>query len=338
MSGIKSLRRIQLGLEATKGNAVAATALWRGTGTLEDRSKVVFPPEDIGYGSGVDRSYLPELGAALAMEETPATFEQLGYVLAAGIKDVVSGAADGAGTSKIYTYTFPTTAAPTTKAYTLEGGDDQQEEEAEYCFVTDFKLSGKGGGEFTSWMLSANWLGRQITVSTFTGAIAVPTVEEIQFGPTKLYIDAVGGTIGTTLKSNTLIGFELPVRTGLQPRFEGDGNKYFSRSQWAGSQMEVLLRITFEHDGTAVAEKAARVAQTPRLIRLQSQGSAVATPGTAYTYKTARIDLAGKWESFEKIGEENGNDVVTGVLRARYNATSSKFAEILIVNELATLP
>ena len=53
MAGVKALRKVQLGLESTKGTAVAATALWRGTGTIEDKREVVFPDEDIGYLSGV---------------------------------------------------------------------------------------------------------------------------------------------------------------------------------------------------------------------------------------------------------------------------------------------
>jgi hypothetical protein len=59
------------------------------------------------------------------------------------------------------------------------------------------------------------------------------------------------------------------------------------------------------------------------------------TAGT-FTTKKVRIDLAGKWESFDKIGEVNGNDIVTGTFRAGYNPTAAKFAEIKVVNQTAS--
>lgn len=333
MPGVKALRKIQMGLETTAGVAVAATALWRGNGTIEDARETVFVEEDVGYLSGLDRVYIPKLLAKLSLDETPATFEQLGYVFAAGIKNVVTGSADGAGSGKIYTYTFPTTAANTYKTYTLEGGDDQQAEEMEYSHVEAFKLAGKGGEAVT---VQADWQGRQVTATTYTGSIAAPTVEEVLFSKGKLYIDAIGGALGTTQKSNTLIGMELSVTTGLMPVWTADGNTYFSFTKL--TMPEVVLKITFEHDGIATTEKSNWRAGTARLIRVNFDGTALATPGTSYTYKTLRIDLAGKWETFDKLDEQDGNDIVTGTFRARYNATAAKFAEIVVVNELASLP
>ena len=49
-----------------------------------------------------------------------------------GVDGIITGTADGAGTGKIYTYTFPTTAKKVIKTYTIEGGDDQEAERMEY--------------------------------------------------------------------------------------------------------------------------------------------------------------------------------------------------------------
>ena len=332
MAGIKALRKIQIGKETTAGTAVAATALWRGKGTIEDASEFKFPEENIGYLSGVDRQYNPKLLAKLSMDEVEATFEQLPYILAAGVKNVVSGSADGSSSGKIYTYTLPTTAANTVTTYTLEGGDDQQEEEMEYGFVESFKLSGKPGEGL---MVSADWKGRQVTASSFTGSIAVPTVEEILFSKAKLYIDAVSSTYGNTQKTNTFMAMDLNVTTGLQEVFTGDGNLYFS---FIKSVMpEIVLDVTFEHDGTATTEKTYWRAGTPRLIRALFQGAALTTAGAAYSVKTFIVDLPGKWEKFEKLDEINGNDVVKGKFRSRYNSTVSNAGKFVVVNELASL-
>jgi len=51
-----------------------------------------------------------------------------------------------------------------------------------------------------------------------------------------------------------------------------------------------------------------------------------------------QVDLAGKWESFETLGERDGNDIVTGHFRARYVSADSLFAAIVVVSALASLP
>lgn len=63
----------------------------------------------------------------------------------------------------------------------------------------------------------------------------------------------------------------------------------------------------------------------------------MATAGT-YTNKTLIIDLAGMWEKFDKLGEDNGNDIIEADFRVAYDATAAKYAEIKVVNELASLP
>ena len=78
--GIKALRRIQLGAESVAGTQVAATTLWRGTGTIQDNLEQVFPEEDIGILPGVDRSYIPKVEAMLSLSQTEATFQQLPYL------------------------------------------------------------------------------------------------------------------------------------------------------------------------------------------------------------------------------------------------------------------
>ena len=102
---------------------------------------------------------------------------------------------------------------------------------------------------------------------------------------------------------------------------------------------ELVLTLTFEHDTSGVAQKDAWVAETPKLVRLEFQGTAPADiTGATYSFKTLHIDMAGKWENFEPLGEQDGNDVLTGTFRGRYDLTSTSFAQFLVVNELTVLP
>lgn len=333
MPGVKKLRKIELGTEGagTPGTAVAASTLWRGLGTLEDQTEVVFVEEDVGYLSGLDRTMIPKVRGELVMDEVPATFEQLPYILEAGVLRVATPTGDAPGSGQQWPYIFPTTAPNTIQTFTIEGGDDQQAEEMAYCFVTDFKIAGAADEAVK---MGATWTGRQIAPTSFTGS-GLPSVEEILFNTGRLYIDAVGGTIGSTLVSNLLISMALAAMTGLKAYQAADGYIYFSGQKSIGP--EVTLEVKFEHITAAVTEKAAWLAETPRQIRLDFQGTALTTPNT-WTTKLLRIDLAGKWESFSALEDQDGNDIVTGLFRGRYNATAALFCEIYVVNELATLP
>jgi hypothetical protein len=333
MSGIKALRKVQLFKEQTKGVPGPATTIWRGpAGTLEDTRAIKFIPEDVGVISGTDRTTTRKLSGALLMETVEATFEQLPHILEMGVKLVTTGAADGSGAGKIYTYTFPTTSANNFRTYTIETGDNQEVEEMEFCYVSDFTLT---GGETEGWTMGANIIGRQVSLSSFTTAATLPTVEEIVFGKTKLYIDAIGGTFGTTLKSNTLLSAQLSYKSGYVPKFTADGNLYFSFVQT--TMPEAVLNLTFEHDTTSTAEKVNWRAETARKIRLIATGSAF-TAGSAYSAKTMIIDLNGKWETFKKIGERNGNDILEGTFRGAYDETSADYGKVVIVNTLTALP
>lgn len=328
--GIKKLRKVQLGAESSAGTAVAATAMWRGVGTLQDNRQTVFANEDVGILTGADRTYVPMYEGALAMEATDATFEQLPYVLEAGVKTIATGVSD-TGSGFIYNYTFPTTAVNTIKTYTIETGDDIQAEEMEYSHVKDFTLSGRSG---EAWTIESNWVGRQISTCTFTSLTPTAT-EAILFGKSALYIEAASAAYGTTIKASTLLEASLAVTTGWVPVYTANGQLYFDFIKNVGP--EILLTVTYEHNAIAVAEIAAWRAGTKRSIQIKVLGSTLTSGGT-YTTKQMHINVSGKYESVEKLGELNGNDIVRATLRARYDLTESRIGNILIVNELATIP
>lgn len=334
--GLKVFRKLQMGKETTPGTAVAATAIWRGEGTYEDQRKQDFPPEQVGIAGGVGRQHLTQLMAQVKMEETPLTFEQGAYPFAAGIKNVVTGVADGSGTDLIYAYPFPTTAPQTIKTFTLEVGDDEQEEEGEYGFVTDINIKGRGGADTNLVTMSADWLCRQLSLSTFTATPSLVAVQSVPFSKTKFFMDAIGGTMGATEKANTLVEFDVKIKTGFKPRFEGDGQYYFSRAFWNGT-FECTAEIAMNYNTASKAQIANWRARTPIQLQLLIEGDAVATPGTAYTYKTCQIDLVGSWEKFTGLEDVDEGDVVRGTFRTHYHATPATRGQVVFVNELASL-
>jgi len=327
MVGIKAYRRLQMGPETTEGTAVPATSYWRGIGTIQDNLETVFPQEDIGILPGTDRQYIPRVEALLTLENTEATYEQLPYLFEMGVESV-SPTTDANGS--IYTYTMPIASSDINTStdlgtYTWEGGDNQQAEEFAYGFCRSFNLSGDAGQAL---MMNAEIVGRQVSTTDFTADLTIPTVEEILFSKGALYIDGTDTYPSTTQASNTLLSMNLAVNTGWTPVYTADGNLYFSFVKQA--MPEVTLSITFEHDATSVAEIAAWRAGTARSISIEFTGSSDA--------KYLKLRLVGKWDNFEQIGERDGNDVVTGNFRARYNSTAGAFFSAIIGNSLASLP
>lgn len=340
--GRKTLRRVQWGKESTPGTAVAATAIYRtsGGGVIKDARTLNEVEEMIGIIGGADRTNIPKLFAQLTLAETEATYEQIPYLHAMLYGGAHVGVADGTSSSGYkYLTTIPTTSAPTIKAWTIEGGDDFEVEEIEYAHATKVSYSGVAGDVVK---VSAEIQGRQVSVSSFTGAIAIPSVEDALVSNGKLYLDAIGGTVGSTAISNQLLAFKVDMEGMWIPKWTIDGALYFTFAQYANQK--ISGELTFEHDtivsGTG-QNKAKWRAQTPQLMRLDIPGSAYTTPGTGTSFsgkKGLRFDLPIKWTNFAELGDQDGNDTVTATWSSRYNATAATAGSVLVCNEVSTLP
>lgn len=331
--GIKTLRRLQMGRESTAGTAVAATTIWRGAGVLTDNRKIIKPDEDTGIAGGKNHSYIPYALSGIKLAATPVTFEQLPHILEMAIL-TATPTKDGAGSGYSYVYTAPTTAANTIKSYTWEAGDDQQEEEAEYCYCEEFSIS---GAPQEALMLEATLRGRQTTKSTFTASLTAPTVETALFGKTSLYIDAINAAaIGTTAKAATLLGFKFTYKAGFSLIW-GDGALYFVQPYYTGH--EATLELTLLYNDIGEAQVDAMIAETPQLFRIRTIGAAL-TGGTLGT-KAINIDCAGKYEAKPGLDDEDGLDTVKLKVLCSYDPAATNFlksCEITVVNELSTLP
>jgi hypothetical protein len=333
------LGKLQFGIESTPGTSVAATTVWRGPASfIEDQRLVKLVEEAVGILGGTNRSYIPELLAGLSLAETEFTFEQFPYLLASGWGGPVTGTEDGMDTDVyIYSTNVPTTstASMTGKTITARGGDDHEVEIMEYGFCSEFSLK---GAIREAIKMSGMLIGRQAAVSSFTGAIALPAVEEGLVQASKLYLDAIDGTVGTTQVASTIVGFEIGVKTGLMPQFTMDGTLYFTKI--LAADPEITGKITFLHDtgaGGASGEKAKWRAQTPRLLQLKCEGSTFADPGTTYSKKTLLVNLPIKWTKFSALENKDGATICTGEFVAKYDETAATAGSFVVVNSLTAL-
>lgn len=329
---IEKLRKMQLGRESSAGTAVAATAVWRGPAAkIVDAVERTLVNENIGYLVQTDRGYFPMKSATLAMPETEATFEQLPHVFEAGIRTDTPAANGDTLSAYIYEYIPSLTAGETIKTYTIETGDDQEQYEMEYAFVRDFTLSGAPNQAV---MLSSNWVGRQKTACDFTTPLTPPTVEEILFNKAKLYLDPSGGTLGSTQKTNTWLGFTINFTSGWQAQSTGSGNLYFSFLKNTGP--EITGSLTLEYDAVGEAMEDAYAAGTTYLMRMALLGSAVGTGGTHAT-KLVWLDHAIQITGVADDAQD-GNDVITLNWKAVYNTGATLFAKYTVVNLLSSIP
>ena len=334
--GISALNQVQIGQETTAGTKVTPTTLWRGMGMIKDNTEIEFLDENIGIAGGALRSRIPATGGEIPLAGG-FTFEQGGYVFQSGFYS--TSPTTDTSSAKIWTWTVQTGSTDpieTTdlKTLTIRAGDNQQAEFMSYCFTREFTLSGRVGEGLD---ITATMEGRAVGTTDFETGLAIPTVEDVLFTNGLLYLDATTD-IGTTQVSQTLFSVDLTITTGWKGYKAADGRTDFSFAKWTGS--DIMLNVTFEHNSTAVTEKANWRNETERALRLQFNGSALSTTDAAATYdkKALVVDLWGKWESFDAISDEDGNNHVTGTFHAGYSSTGANKARFIIVNELASLP
>lgn len=295
---------------------------------LMDEREYKTVEEQVGSFMQAERTYAAKLLGKWNMPSNPLTFEQVLHIFEGGIKT-----ATPTGTNPYtyaYAYPYTGTSVNTIKTYTIEAGSATitgDVREMEYCFVESFELSGKFG---EAWMMQSNWVGRQLSASTLTPALSIPTVEEALFQKTTLAIDATGGTIGSTTKAGVLMSANVKVTTGLVVVPVANGQLYFHSYKW--TQPEIKFSITIELESTVglvAAERAFYEANTVRLFQLLCPGSGS---------KSLKLQFAGKYDKIGDYQNDNGNTSVTLEGHAVASSADSISFTATVINTLATVP
>lgn len=332
---------MRLKAEANNGQIVSPRFLWRGPiEGIDDKREVKHVEAQIGIYGGPDDVYIPKLAAELAFSSTEATFEQTpdlflmnGWGTSGGNR---AGSAQGAsGSSVIFTLIAPTSITPPTYSCTAEVGDSEPgggngwAEVIEYLLVDELKFDFKGGEAV---MVSASAVGRQGTATnalgTFSQIGTLANVEEVLAGLGSYWLSPVGSGFGTgaTTAGNILAG-NITFKAKWTRKFPVDaGILYFHTAVYTG--MDVTGELTMENQisGTyGAAGSAGQIekwrAQQPQLLRVSWPGGAIAA-GTTQLNKLLQIDLPITWDSFDKLGDIDGNDIRVGKFTSKFNANT----------------
>jgi len=322
--------KIQMGREATAGTAVPATVIWRGEfASLEDARTREIVDEQVGLIINAERSYDSRYEANCSFPATPMTFAQLPHIFEAGCQTVSPADASPKYT---YSYAYPVSnTANTIKTYTIEAYNviaDDDYREMEYAHVSDFSLSMNSG---ESWMMSSNWVGRQLSTGSPTSLTTLLAVEEALAMKTSLKIDTLG-SIGTTPVPGVLVGATIDVTTGFVPVWVGDGQLYYATVKEHAPEITFSLTLELmEATGVSVvnAERVLYEANTGRAFEITIAGSDA--------NHSIVFEFGGKYDSIGTYTNSDGNTTVTFEGHAIYSSSDSLYFNATIANLLSSL-
>lgn len=330
--GMWPLNVCQIGKEVTWNTPVACTTIWRGPfGGWNDERESEDIAEDVGTFAFTERTVDTFLDYRIPFPSAVAHFEQLLYLLEASV-----GKATPTGGGVPYTWPYVASLAdtpPTLQPYTMRIGNKKVSADVALfagCLPVEWELS---GNQKESYKLSGTHMSPRKQSGSFSAGLSLPAQTPMVFGRSKLYIDASGGTIGSTQKTGVLMGFSLKYNPQIEWVPVGDGNLYAGAYKMGKPIITFTLTLELEQDtgvSTVAAERTAFENKSTRLIRILIDESA--------NHK-AQFDFAGEYTSvgeYQKSG--NSNTTVQFEGKVLYSAADTLFFESDITVPINTLP
>jgi|GEM_PF-2622747 hypothetical protein len=330
MAGAIALERLQAGLETVRFTPVPATRKVygeRGTTWYEEVKTEEFLAENTGSYIANFRHVVAEKHATLNVPffVTGADLAWWGQLAWKG-----SVAATGPTSGSVYTYAFtPSLVADDLKFATFEGYSDTQGVQLPGCMVNKLEISWQAGSSVKG---TADILCQQATYQAVTAAVPERTGLNVWPGTTaKVYIDAGGGTIGTTQALNVLSGKITWDNQGKQI-YHNIGNLYPDDLYRLPRSVQVELDVHYNTQ----TELTAFDADTERLIRVVLTGPMIPASNPS-TPESATMDFYGYWQT-AAFGVSDAIRTVKLTGTSQYDTTALYDWKVSIANALATLP
>lgn len=307
-------RKTQYGKEnpAAHGTAVAATRLFTGQISVPVDRKPQFAELMTGRRARAQEGTVHQIhvdGLTLSMEQ--GVFQMLPMIFSMALKGAITAAEQTTGQADyLWDFTPSLTASNAPDSMTIEYGDDVEQYEIEYVMCKRVTLKGSVGDDAPV-NVEAECFGKQITVSDFTGSIAVPTVDLMSANMVKIYIDDTWANLGTTEVTDLLQEFSIEILTGLHAKFHAEGVK--TMTGHGEGYIDAMLTLTYEGSSAADTQFDLFRAGTARAIRIEILGDQI---GTGDPHSCV-IDVFGEYESVIPLGgEKNGNNLHTAIFHA----------------------
>lgn len=269
-----AFRRAQLGIESTRGTAVAATMpLVNGIFTANPTAEYDTPEED--RNSLAERHSLTQTRREVEWQWAgPTDFNQLLHFLNMGLMaEPTPTQPDNTNWPNTYLWSYipRLNVSNAQDAYTIEWGDDTQAFEANFCMASQISLRWNMGETV---QITVDGFGRDPDKSgSFTGSLSAPVIENAISLKTFIWIDGLWANLGTTLKSGLLRSFELTIPTGIQRYHTAEGLIHYNT--FVEQKRAASVQLSYLTSAGAMTEYDKWVAGTSAAIRVQVQGSVV---------------------------------------------------------------
>jgi len=321
----------QAGVETTYGTAVAATRRMYYEAPV---FHLVRQPRPHMFATGTRDNVR---SVSIGPQEVSGDLKQ--PLSSAEIVELLLMHLDGAVTpsslgSGAYLWDFkPSSAAVPLKSATFEWDDGANPWHVAglYCEQLQIKGSANAANEVT-----ATLFGKSIAAGALTGALSSRTPDVTEGWETSLYIDAFGGTPGSTVVNGFLINWDVTLKANL-------ARKYFAQnSNTLGAVIPGVIGVqavlTFEASAAqALTEFAdfnvAVATPTYRLVRLDFGENSVIGGGIT---RSTKIDLPGAWAALSLGETDAGTRVYKLTLDYVYDSSNAFGVQIQCTNDRAT--
>lgn len=332
---VKALRRVQIGVEATKGTAVPATHI-----LLADCD-----PDLSGYElyrnthpvgvllENVGPTALLKKDVDLKLMAEAVSYEQLAWFLALSLAQPATAGIDP------YVHTFDPGVAlwnphSATVELHYEDGTNSEDVEFEYVTAKTLRLSGSQNGTLTA---EIDCFARQVTDAAVT-ALTIPTVlNPITIAQAKFYINDTFALANVAapaagIVSNQIISFSLEVDVGQSPFHGLSGAATFGEAKERQKNARLTVRSLYNPDTATEGAAAERVHAAAQDLRFPTVS--FAGPGDLLFH----FAMSGKHENGEFLvqGEEDGLDVTEMTFVGHYDPTGAKLIAAVLTNNTVT--
>ena len=313
---------VQVGKEVTAGTAVAAT---RRVYLEDPQMKREREARQHKFSVGRrDNTLNQTLGPEMVMfsGKQPLSADELIELLLSTVNGGVTPS--GAGP---YVWTFaPGTALD---SHTIEWYDGARGWDGAGIVGNKLKISGSVNDRI---MVDYEGMGLSMVQASPTAALPdrVPTI--IEGWETQLYIDAFGGTAGTTAVNGTLVNWEVELTNSLEHEFFAQND--ISAGVITLGEIEVTAKLTFRADpAVALTEFNNWDAETKRLIQLEfGQNEVISGPDNLYV----KVNLPGAWSAVNLGGSNQNSRMYELSMNYVYDTTNAYGLQIICQNGRAT--
>lgn len=322
MAYIPSLDQTQLGTESTWGTSATATGK---LGLISDCS--IEPNVDVETLSDIRGSLAPGYVAVLNSHKGAASlagacsYEDLPYIL----DSLLMTATPGAATTYIRDYTGQLTAAPTRTKYTLYKGQSGKVQKLLGAIFTEFNLKIASN---KTWTYTAKLLGKSVADGSLA-ALSDRTQTPIHANQMSLYLDAVGGTIGSTAITTIWFEAELSIKNGvgLVPKISS-----LTPATYVDGTAEATLKFKADVD----SDTAGYLTSILGTSVLQKQIRLKATTGAS---QIAQFDFAGTFDKSPKVNtDQDGVSTLEFEMSSIYNAALGNWMKASVTNSISAMP